>query len=461
MVVDEGDLITSGACNSYIDLSLYLIERLCGTETALECAKTILYDRSRSSQTPYAVHRFRKEHDDPQILAVRQRLEEDCGAPFDIEDLVRDCAMSRRSFERRFKAATGEAPLLYLQRLRVEKAKRLLETAPCSFNEIAYRVGYEDSSFFRKVFKKRTDLLPRKYLQKFGGLRSRLPRGQRPVNRGVSATMEVTTAAGAPSVRSASCQRRKPPEMARYHLPFTILPQPDDTTCGPTCLHAVYRYFNDELPLEEVIAGVPMLEGGGTLAVLLACHALQRGYRATIYTYKMQLFDPTWLLPGGPDIRERLQAQMRYKDDPRLQAATSGYLQFLDLGGKLRLEDLTIDLIRRYVKQGLPVITGLSATYLYRTPREYGPRCDYDDVRGEPSGHFVVLCGYNRENRTIAVADPLLPNPAASGQFYDAAIERVLCAILLGVLTYDANLLIIQPRGERNSHGPANAHRRR
>jgi hypothetical protein len=151
---------------------------------------------------------------------------------------------------------------------------------------------------------------------------------------------------------------------------------------------------------------------------------------------------------------------MRHKDDPRLHAATRGYLQFLDLGGKLRLEDLTIDLIRRYVRQGLPVITGLSATYLYRTPREYGPKCDYDDVRGEPSGHFVVLCGYNRENRTISVADPLLPNPAAHGQFYDAAIERVLCAILLGVLTYDANLLIIQPRQERNRHGPANTHRR-
>jgi hypothetical protein len=249
--------------------------------------------------------------------------------------------------------------------------------------------------------------------------------------------------------------------MARLDLPFTILPQPDDTTCGPTCLHAVYRYFEDELPLAEVIAGVSMLEAGGTLAVLLACHALQRGYRATIYTYKMQLFDPTWLLPGGPDLRERLQAQLRFKKDPRLLAATKGYLQFLDLGGTLRLEDLTLDLIRRYLRQGLPVITGLSATYLYRTPREYGPDGEYDDLRGEPSGHFVVLCGYNREKRTVSVADPLLPNPVASSQLYDAAIERVLCSILLGVLTYDANLLIIKPRRERNGHGPGNAHRRR
>lgn len=240
--------------------------------------------------------------------------------------------------------------------------------------------------------------------------------------------------------------------MRHMHLPFDILPQPDETTCGPTCLHALYCYFNQEMPLSQVIREVPMLEGGGTLAVLLACHALEKGFRATIYSYKMQLFDPTWLMPGGPDIRDRLQKQMLFKKDPKLQAASRAYLRFLDLGGQLRFEDLTLDLIRRYVKRELPIITGLSATYLYRTPREYGPLCEYDDIRGEPSGHFVVLCGYDKERRTIAVADPLLPNPVADRQIYNVPIERVLCAILLGVLTYDANLLIIQPRQERQHH---------
>jgi transcriptional regulator GlxA family with amidase domain len=161
LITDEGNILTSGACNSYIDLSLYLIEKFCGPETSLECSKTILHDRGRSSQTPYAVHRFRKDHNDPQILAAQQRLEENGEQPVDINRLARSCGMSRRSFERRFKSATGEAPLLYVQRLRVETAKRLLETATLSFNEIAYHVGYEDSSFFRKIFKKHTGLLPR------------------------------------------------------------------------------------------------------------------------------------------------------------------------------------------------------------------------------------------------------------------------------------------------------------
>ncbi|HEY7745513.1 MAG TPA: hypothetical protein VIA07_04185 [Desulfuromonadales bacterium] len=246
----------------------------------------------------------------------------------------------------------------------------------------------------------------------------------------------------------------------QLQLQFEILPQPDEITCGPTCLHALYGYYGDKLSLDKVVAEVPMLEGGGTLAVLLACHALRRGYRALIYTYKLQLFDPTWLTAGRPDLREKLRRQMEFKHDPRLQAASRAYLEFLDLGGELRFEDLTTALIRKYLNRSVPLITGLSATYLYRTPREFGPRADFDDIRGEPSGHFVVLCGYDREARTVRVADPLLPNPLAPAQLYEVSIDRVLCAILLGVLTYDANLLIIQPRPDRKGPTHAEPHRR-
>ena len=231
----------------------------------------------------------------------------------------------------------------------------------------------------------------------------------------------------------------------KTRLQLDILPQPDEITCGPTCLHAVYRYWGDAIPLARVIDEVPMLAGGGTLAVLLACHALRRGYRAIIYTYKLQIFDPTWLLPGGVDLPAKLRAQMACKDDPKLHAASRAYLEFLDLGGELRFEDLNAALLRRYLKRSVPVITGLSATYLYRSAREFGPQADYDDVCGEPSGHFVVLAGYDRQARTVLVADPLAANPVAAGQRYEVHIDRLICSILLGVLTYDANLLILQP----------------
>lgn len=167
LITDEGSLLCSGACNSYIDLSLHLVERFCGPEVALECSKTLLHDRGRDSQAPYAVHRFRKDHNDQRILEIQCRLEENCGAHYDIELLAKEHGMSRRSFERRFKTATGEPPLLYLQRLRVEVAKQLLESAPQSFNEITFRVGYEDSSFFRKIFRKHTGLSPQDYRRKF------------------------------------------------------------------------------------------------------------------------------------------------------------------------------------------------------------------------------------------------------------------------------------------------------
>lgn len=229
-------------------------------------------------------------------------------------------------------------------------------------------------------------------------------------------------------------------------LPLRIEPQPDDTTCGPTCLHAVYDYYRDCLPLSEVIAATETLQAGGTLAVFLAGDALRRGYKATIYTYNLQMFDPSWFAPGV-DIADKLRRQAEARDDAKLRHATRGYLEFLDLGGRLRFADLTPRLIRGILRRNLPILTGLSSTYLYRSRRLFGPRDLPDDVRGAPCGHFVVLAGYHRADRTVLVADPYLPNPVARGElFYPVNIDRVICAILLGVLTYDANLLVVHPR---------------
>lgn len=152
---------------------------------------------------------------------------------------------------------------------------------------------------------------------------------------------------------------------------------------------------------------------------------------------------------------------MEFKTDVRRNLASEAYLEFLSLGGELMGEDLTASLLRRYLKSGIPILAGLSATWLYRTPREFGRDGEFDDIRGEPSGHFVVLCGYNREARTVRVADPLQPNPLAVHPLYDMAVDRVINAILLGILTYDANLLLIEPRQRRRGDGYADPGRRR
>jgi hypothetical protein len=230
---------------------------------------------------------------------------------------------------------------------------------------------------------------------------------------------------------------------ATIQLQLAVLPQPDYTTCGPTCLQAVYEYYGDSLPLEQVIAEIDPLPGGGTLAVSLACHALERGYTATIYTYNLLVFDPTWFAPGV-SIPDRLRAQLEVKQDEKLELATNVYLKFLALGGKLMFQNLTRSLIRRALYRRTPILTGLSATYLYGCAREYGD--DYDDIRGHPTGHFVVLSGYDRRKREVMVADPLADNPLQGEQYYSVDIDRLVGAILIGVLTYDANLLVVSSR---------------
>jgi hypothetical protein len=229
-------------------------------------------------------------------------------------------------------------------------------------------------------------------------------------------------------------------------LPVAIERQPTVSTCGPTCLHALYSYYGDPAPLGQLIDEVPVLEDGGTLAVLLASHALQRGYDAKIYTYNLQVFDPSWFALDRAALRSKLEAQAEHKKDAKLRMATRAYCQYLDLGGELLLEELTPSLVAQYLSRNRPILAGLSATYLYRTPREFGELCDFDDVRGVPSGHFVLVTGYREEEDQFLIMDPLHPNPLSPEPRYAVDIHRFTNAVLLGVVTYDANLLIIEPR---------------
>ncbi len=230
----------------------------------------------------------------------------------------------------------------------------------------------------------------------------------------------------------------------KNRLELDILPQPDDTTCGPTCLHAVYRYYADDIELSRVIEQVRRLDHGGTYAVYLGLHALRRGYRVRLFTYDLQVFDPTWFRISREDMIERLRARRAAKAGTPLSITLDACLEFLDAGGEVEFEDLNSRLIRTFLKRGVPILTGLSSTYLYQCMREYGEKMDDDDIRGDPTGHFVVLCGYDKEDRTVLVADPMHPNPAFQGLQYVVEMDRVVCAILLGILTHDAEMLIIE-----------------
>ena len=230
-----------------------------------------------------------------------------------------------------------------------------------------------------------------------------------------------------------------------HKLQFSIEKQPDDITCGPTCLQAVYRYFGDDIPVSQIVDDVVSFDEGGTLAVMLGCDALRRGYSATLYTFNLHVFDPTWFHNAEINLIEKLLAQKEIKKHSKLQMASDAYVEFLSLGGVIRMEDLTGTLIRKYLKRSIPIIAGLSSTYMYQEPREYGVEGTADDLKGEPSGHFVVFCGYDQVERSVLVADPYLPNPIAHTHYYAVSLERAVCSVLLGIVTYDSNLLIIRP----------------
>ena len=229
-------------------------------------------------------------------------------------------------------------------------------------------------------------------------------------------------------------------------LSFDIQAQPDDVTCGPTCLHALYQFYKDDIPLRQVIKEVKQLKNGGTLAVMLGNHALKRGYKAIIYTYNLHAFDPTWYDYSRKKLIRTLKKQMEFKFKRRkLQIASKAYIQFLEAGGEVRFSELDEALIKGFLKESYPILTGLSATYLYGSPREIPQFNIYDSIKGEPAGHFVVISGYDEDKSCAYLTDPLTPNPIGKGQVYSVSFSRLINSILLGIVTYDANLLIIEP----------------
>ncbi|MCA9736076.1 MAG: peptidase-C39 like family protein [Gemmatimonadota bacterium] len=227
-----------------------------------------------------------------------------------------------------------------------------------------------------------------------------------------------------------------------------ILAQPDDYSCGPTSLHAVYTFHGLDLDLPRLIADVRTLKEGGTLAVFLGLDALARGFDVRLYSYNLRVFDPSWDGLPPEALLEKLRAQLVAKRKRRLRESTKAYVRFLEAGGELRFHALSVRRIQEYFDAGLPVLCGLSSTYLYGTPREVEAedgRMLYDDVRGTPQGHFVVLCGTSIGR--ILIADPYQANPISGDHYYEVDPDHLVRAILLGVVTYDGNLMIVAPKG--------------
>lgn len=143
--------------------------------------------------------------------------------------------------------------------------------------------------------------------------------------------------------------------MKRRRLWLDISCQPDERTCGPTSLQAVYRFFGDDVALEEVIREVSVLREGGTVAVSLACHALARGYRARLFSYNLRVFDPTWFDLTRGSLLARLREQARRKTDPKMLAVSDAYVEFLEQGDPRRPRERTFaDELRQALRATRP-----------------------------------------------------------------------------------------------------------
>ncbi|MEW6259267.1 MAG: helix-turn-helix domain-containing protein [Thermodesulfobacteriota bacterium] len=167
VLTEDSGLICSGAATAMYHLALRVIDMFGSKNLAHACAKTLLVDANRKAQTPYRITVFRKDHGDQAIIKAQQWMEEHFHETVSVDHAALHAGLSPRHFKRRFKQATTENPLAYLQLLRLEAAKHLLETTIKSIEEITFQVGYEDSSTFRRLFRKYTSLSPREYRDKF------------------------------------------------------------------------------------------------------------------------------------------------------------------------------------------------------------------------------------------------------------------------------------------------------
>ena len=161
------ELVTSGASTTWHDLVLYLIARHAGATTAQALARSFALQWHQDGLAPFMIFEGRSDHGDGEIQSAQKWLAGHFSIAHPVEEMIRRSKLAERTFKRRFVAATGLAPIAYVQRLRIEDAKRRLERTDVAVDEISWRVGYEEAAFFRRLFKRTTGMTPGAYRRRF------------------------------------------------------------------------------------------------------------------------------------------------------------------------------------------------------------------------------------------------------------------------------------------------------
>ncbi|MCO4291704.1 helix-turn-helix domain-containing protein [Solitalea sp. MAHUQ-68] len=167
LITDEHGIYTNGGAFSFLNLMLYLIEKYFDRQTAIYCSKVFQIDIDRDSQSAFTIFTGQKDHNDEAVKKAQLTIENHFRDKISFELMANDLAISRRNFDRRFIKATGNSPLEYHQRVKIEAAKRSFENSGKNINEVMFDVGYNDSKAFRTIFKKITGLAPIEYRNKY------------------------------------------------------------------------------------------------------------------------------------------------------------------------------------------------------------------------------------------------------------------------------------------------------
>lgn len=167
VITDERGLYSSGGAYSYLNLVLYLIEKFAGRDMSILCAKVFAIEIERESQSPFIIFQGQKEHEDMPVKNAQEFIETNFQEKITIDQLADMFALGRRNLERRFKKATSNTVTEYIQRVKIEAAKKELEVSRKNINEVMYEVGYLDNKAFRTTFKKITGLSPIEYRNKY------------------------------------------------------------------------------------------------------------------------------------------------------------------------------------------------------------------------------------------------------------------------------------------------------
>jgi transcriptional regulator GlxA family with amidase domain len=167
IITDENGIYSSGGAYSSLNLILYLVEKYAGRDTAVFCAKAFQIDIQRNSQSPFTIFIGQKEHDDEPIRKAQDYIETNFTQKITVDKIASLVALSRRNLERRFKKATSNTIVEYIQRVKIEAAKMSLELSRENISEVMYKVGYSDNKAFRTTFKKITGLSPIEYRNRY------------------------------------------------------------------------------------------------------------------------------------------------------------------------------------------------------------------------------------------------------------------------------------------------------